>query len=281
MDNTIAYNDAQDWLIKNEYECTDNYRSTNGKTYFEYRTNAGLIYRLSTPEHFDSCEQELFINYMKGNTKMKTSKKFIAEIEFVVEINGSDIPEDIAEDIADQLDRNQEGSYSCADLDVSFGQVISVKETTNNKTTFTLQDILSIKKDTWLKFIKKHMTEDQIKYMEERNNDWHKISLNGRRELDKYIVFTGNYYNYADGEQSSKTIYLNFYKDLLFMDASFLNDDCYEYYANKMESCPEAGLLELMKIINKLVIVLYNLDAGDPLAIANRVVEMLNELMNS
>jgi len=180
---------------------------------------------------------------------MKTSKKFIAEIEFVVEINGSDIPEDIAEDIADNLDHNQEGCYSCADLDVSFGQVISVKETTNNKTAFTLKDILSIKKDTWLKFIKKHMTDDQINYMEDRNNDWHKISLNGRGELDKYIVFTGNYYNYADGEQSSKTIYLNFYKDLLFIDASCLNDDWYEYYANKMESCPESGLLELMKII--------------------------------
>jgi hypothetical protein len=48
-----------------------------------------------------------------------------------------------------------------------------------------------------------------------------------------------------------------------------------------MEECPESGLLELMKIITQLVIVLYNLDAGDPLAISNKVVEMLNELMNS
>ena len=149
------------------------------------------------------------------------------------------------------------------------------------KTTFTLKDILSIKKDTWLEFIKSKMNSDQIKSMEEFNNHWHNLSFEGHQEIDKYRIFTGNFFEYADGEKSSKTILISFYKDLLFIDVAGLSDGCCEYYAKRMEECPEAGLLELMKIITQLVIVLYNLDAGDPLAIANKVTEMLNELMNS
>jgi hypothetical protein len=149
------------------------------------------------------------------------------------------------------------------------------------KTTFTLQDILSIKKDTWLNFIKKHLTDDQIKSMEESNHHWHNLALDRHHELDKYTVFTGNFFEYANREKSSKDIVLSFYKNLLFIDGVALSNGYCEYRAKQMEECPESGLLELMKIITQLVIVLYNLDAGDPLAISNKVVEMLNELINS
>lgn len=208
-------------------------------------------------------------------------KKFVAEIEFVAEINGGDIPEDIAEAIADNLDRNQDGCYSCGDLDVSFSKVISVNEVENMKTTFTLQDILSIKKDTWLEFIKSKMNSDQIKSMEEFNNHWHNLSFEGRQEIDKYRIFTGNFFEYADGEKSSKTIFISFYKDLLFIDVVGLSDGYCEYYAKQMEECPEAGLLELMKIITQLVIVLYNLDLGNPITVGTQVSVMLNELINN
>jgi hypothetical protein len=71
--NTIAYNDANEWLVRNGYECKDTYQATNGKIYCEYRSNAGLIYRLPTADGFDKSEQKLFINHMKGNTKMKVT----------------------------------------------------------------------------------------------------------------------------------------------------------------------------------------------------------------
>lgn len=161
------------------------------------------------------------------------------------------------------------------------------------KTTFTLQDIWSIKKNTWLNFIKKHMSRDQIKSMEECNNNWHSLEFKENKEIDKYRIFTGNFFNnkhkiptsnnffyYSDGEKSAKTISLNFYKDLLFIDVLGLSDGFCEYYAKRMEECPEAGLSELMKIITQLAIVLYNLDAGNPISVGTQVAVMLNELIN-
>lgn len=206
MDNTIAYNDAQEWLVKNGYEYKEliHFQATNGKTYFEYRSNAGLIYRLPTLDGFDKSEQKMFINYMKGNTKMKT--------------------------------------------------------------TFTLQDILSIKKDTWLEFIKSKMSDDEKKAMQCANDRWKVIATanNGDLLIDQYSI-----------NISSKTICLNFYDDRLFLTHCGASDDFIKFNASTL------SLNDLMKIITQLVIVLYNLDAGDPVTIANKVVEMLNEMINN
>ena len=219
MEKKIEHASAVEWLMKNGYDRQGYYLSCNGKLYGEYKHNSGLIYRLPIADDFDSCEQELFRNYIKGNTHMKT--------------------------------------------------------------TFTLQDILSIKKDTWLELIKRKMTEDQIKSMKECNNHWHNIAFDGHQEVDKYRVFTGNFFEYADGEKSSKTIFISFYKDSLFIDGAGLSDAYCEHYAKQMENCPEAGLLELMKIITQLAIVLYNMDASNPITVGTQVSVMLNELINN
>ena len=206
MDNTIAYNDAQDWLLKNGYECKEliHYVSTNRKTYFEYRANGGLIYRLPTADGFDKFEQDLFRNYIKGNTNMKT--------------------------------------------------------------TFTLQDILSIKKDTWLKFIKSKMSDDEKKSMQCANDRWKLIATasNGDLLIDQYSV------NIA-----SKNICLNFYDDHLFLTHCGVSDDFIKFNASTLR------LNDLMKIINQLVIVLYDLDVGDPSDVGNKVTFVLNELINN
>ena len=68
---------------------------------------------------------------------------------------------------------------------------------------------------------------------------------------------------------------------MLFIDVTGLSDGFCEYYAKRMEECSEAGLLELMKIITQLVIVLYNLDVGDPSDVGNKVTFMINDLINN
>jgi hypothetical protein len=197
---------------------------------------------------------------------MKEIKKFIVEIEYIAEINGEDVPDHIAEDIKDKLERNQEGCYSCADLDVNFSEVISVTETTNMKTTFTLQDILSIKKDTWLEFIKSKMSDDQKKAMEHASDRWKLIETANNEELliDQYSV------NIA-----SKNICLNFYDDHLFLTHCGTNEDFIKFNASNLK------VNDLMKVITQLVIVLYDLNAGDPCDVANKVTSMLNELINN
>jgi hypothetical protein len=134
------------------------------------------------------------------------------------------------------------------------------------KTTFTLQDILSIKKDTWLEFIKSKMNDDEKKAMQCANDRWKSIATANDEELliDQYSV------NIA-----SKNICLNFYDDHLFLTHCGTNEDFIKFNANNLK------VNDLMKVITQLVIVLYDLNAGGPVSIANKVVEMLNELMNS
>ncbi len=76
------------------------------------------------------------------------------------------------------------------------------------KTTFTLQEILSIKKQTWLEWIKEHLTEDEQKKLYTENEKWKKIATNDNGELlvDQYYI------NTASGSMA-----INFYNDHLFL----------------------------------------------------------------
>jgi len=199
MDNTIAYNDATDWLVKNGYECKEiiHYQSVNGKTYFEYISNAGLIYRLPTLDGFDKSEQKMFINYMKGNTNMKT--------------------------------------------------------------TFTLQDLQSIPKQKWLDYIEKHATQDVIDDMYE----WHEKygTSDEYRELDGYRLAPDGF-----------GILI-----LSFLGEKILSDKTNKHFRNNNEYVFE----DIMQDMNTLVRHIFRFNLDSPLAIANKVVEMLNELMNS
>jgi hypothetical protein len=195
--NIIAFNDANEWLVRNGYDYQTSYQSTNGKTYFEYKSNAGLIYRLPSKMDFSIAEQELFRNYIKGNIKMKT--------------------------------------------------------------TFTLQDLQSIPKQKWLDYIEKHATQDVIDDMYE----WHEShgKSDEYRELDGYRLAPRGF-----------GILI-----LSFLGEKILSDKTNKHFRNNDEYVFE----DIMQDLNTLVRHIFRLKLDNPLLIANKVVEMLNELMNS
>jgi hypothetical protein len=129
------------------------------------------------------------------------------------------------------------------------------------KQEFTLQDILSIKKQTWLDWIKTHLTEDEQKEMEEYN-----ISVNRHNEphdefKDQYMI--------------KRAIVVQFHNDHITPYQNWW----IKSYNEEIIQKPTEGIKQLMELINRLITLLCEVNLGNPLQVAERVTEVLNELL--
>ena len=127
------------------------------------------------------------------------------------------------------------------------------------KTTFTLQDLQSIPKQKWLDYIEKHATQDVIDDMYE----WHEKygTSDEYRELDGYRLAPDGF-----------GILI-----LSFLGEKILSDKTNKHFRNNNEYVFE----DIMQDMNTLVRHIFRFNLDSPLAIANKVVEMLNELINT
>lgn len=127
------------------------------------------------------------------------------------------------------------------------------------KTTFTLQDLQSIPKQKWLDYIEKHATQDVVAGMYEWHKKWGKSGED--REREEYRVWPKGY-------------------GILIL--TFIEEKIYSKNISEYDKQEEKYVFpEIMKDMNYLVMSIFKLNFDSPLLIANKVVEMLNELMNS
>ena len=129
----------------------------------------------------------------------------------------------------------------------------------NGKTYFELKEIQSIPKQKWLNYIEKHATKEVIKDMYE----WHEShgKSDEYRELDGYRLAPRGF-----------GILI-----LSFLGEKILSDKTNKHFRNNDEYVFE----DIMQDLNTLVRHIFRMNLDSPLVIANKVVEMLNELMAS
>lgn len=140
----------------------------------------------------------------------------------------------------------------------------------NTEFTFTLQDILSIKKDTWLDFIKKHLTDNQVKHMEDSFLSWQQEKEENEIE-SRYKI-----------HNKRGDLIIVFYNDHIMPDMPTYKQYCYELYEQYfLKKFKNSSLEGLMRLIIKLIQILFDLDTTNPPQATEKVLTVLSELIKN
>lgn len=131
----------------------------------------------------------------------------------------------------------------------------------NMKQEFTLQDILSIKKQTWLDWIKKHLTADEQKEMEEYNITANKHNEPHDEFKDQYCV--------------KEKMFVQFHDDHIMPFMNFW----IKSYNEEIVKKPDDGIQQLLELITRLITLLCKVNPSNPLQVAEKVTSVLNELL--